>query len=186
VEQVLQRHPVGPVPCQLALAVADPDPHAQLDLMVDQPAQHRIERAQLHELTEDQAHHGLHLLVGIQHDRTRGCPHIPDRQRHGQLPPAGFGPLAGEHALLEQVQLCLAHRPFEAQQQPVVVVDRIVDPVAVGQQRAEQRAQLQQPMPVRTRAGQPRHLHTQDDAHVVQADLADQPPKARTARGACA
>jgi hypothetical protein len=42
-----------------------PDP--QPDVVVDEPAQHRVQGAELGELREDQPHHGLGLLVGVQH-----------------------------------------------------------------------------------------------------------------------
>jgi hypothetical protein len=99
-----------------------------------------MQRAELGELGEDQPHHRLDLLVGVQGRLTRGAAHRAGRQRDGQLSPPCLGLLAGQHPLLEQVQLGLAHRSLQPQQQPVVVVDRVVDAVGVGQQRAGQRA----------------------------------------------
>jgi len=110
--------------------------------VVDQPAQHPVQRAELGELGEDQPHHGLDLLVGIQHRLPRRSAHIAGRQTDGQLPPPCLGLLAGQHPLLEQMQLGLTHRPLQPQQQPVVVVHRVVDAVGIGQQRPSQRAQL--------------------------------------------
>jgi hypothetical protein len=107
-------------------------PHPQLDVVVDQPAQHPMQGAKLGELGEDQPHHGLDLLVRIQGCLARGAAHIADRQRDGQLPPPRLGLLAGQHPLLEQVQLGLAHRSLQPQQQPVVELHRVVDAVGVG------------------------------------------------------
>jgi hypothetical protein len=101
-----------------------------------------MQRAELDELGEDQPHHGLGLLVGVQRRLARGAAHIAGRQRDGQLPPPCLGLPAGQHPLLEQVQLGLAHRPLQPQQQPVVVVHRVVDAIGVGQQRTGQGAQL--------------------------------------------
>jgi hypothetical protein len=53
------------------------------------------------------------------------------------------------------VQLGLAHDPGQAQQKPVVVGARVVETLAVGEDHAEQRAQLEQLMPVAVVAGQP-------------------------------
>jgi hypothetical protein len=103
VEDVLQGHPVGPPPDQLAGARAGPQPHPQLDAVVDQPAQHRVQRAELGELGEDQPDHGLDLLVGVQRRLPRRAAHIPGRQTDGQLPTAGLGQPPGLHPLLEQV-----------------------------------------------------------------------------------
>jgi hypothetical protein len=56
---------------------------------------------------------------------------------------------------LDLVQLGLAHDPGQAQQKPVVVGARVVETLAVGEDHAEQRAQLEQLMPVAVVAGQP-------------------------------
>ena len=125
----------------------------------------------------------LHLLVGVERHVPRGPAHIADRHRHGQLPAPRLVELALVHPLLEQVQLGLAHGALEPQQQAVVVVRRIVEAVGVGEQRAEERAQLQQPVPVGVGAGQARHLHPQDEPDVVQADLRHQALEARPLHG---
>jgi hypothetical protein len=85
------------------------------------------------------------------------------------------------YMLYEAAELGLAHRPLQPQQQPVVVVHRVVDAVGVGQQRARQRAQLQQLLPVSARAGQPRHLDAQHQPHMPHGDLGDQPLEAHPA-----
>ena len=90
-----------------------------------------------------------------------------------QTPQAGL-----IHAGSEDVQLGLAHRPLQAQQQPVVVIARVVEAVQVGQQCVEQGTVLQQVMPVAARAGQAAHLDAQVDADVVEADLGQEPLEA--------
>ena len=121
----------------------------------------------------------LGLLVRIQDDLPRRAADIPDRQRDRQLAALGLGQLARQHPLPDQVQLCLAHRPLQPQQQPVVVKPRIIDAVRVGQQHPGQRAQLQQLVPVPAGPRQPGHLDAQHDAHTSHRDLGDQPGKAR-------
>jgi len=56
--------------------------------------------------------------------------------------------------LLDDVQLGLADRALEPEHEPVVVVRRIVDAVEIAQQRPEQRADLDQLVPVAAAAGQ--------------------------------
>lgn len=184
VEDVLQGHPVGPPPDQLPLVRPSAQPHPQLDAVVDQPAQHPMQRAELGELGKHQPHHRLDLLVGIQRRLSRRAAHIAGRQPDGQLSSPRLGLLAGQHPLLEQVQLGLAHRPLQPQQQPVVVVHRVVDAIGVGQQRTRQRAQLQQLIPVGARAGQPRHLNAQHQPHMAHSDLGDQPTEPHPAGSA--
>src|SRR4051812_21828192 len=48
----------------------------------------------------------------------------------------------GPHPLADQVQLGLADRALQAQQQPVVVFGRVIDPVQIAQQRPGQGTQL--------------------------------------------
>ena len=50
----------------------------------------------------------------------------------------------------------------QAEQEPVVVVGRVVDRVGIGQQHAEPGAQLEQLVPVAIGAGQPAHLQAED------------------------
>ena len=76
------------------------------------------------------------------------------------------------------MQFCLGDRPLEAQAETIGIVSRVVDAVGIGDQRARQRAQVQQPVPVGVRPSQPRHLDRQDDAHVAEANLGGQPSEA--------
>jgi hypothetical protein len=78
------------------------------------------------------------------------------------------------HPLLQDVQLGLAHRSFQPQEQPVVVLGGVVHPVQVGDERSEQRAQLQQPVPVGVGARQARDLDPEDEPDVAKADLGHQ------------
>ena len=72
------------------------------------------------------------------------------------------------------MQLGLAHGALEAEQQPVVEVGRVIEAVLVADQRAGQRADLQQPVPVGVVAGQPGHLQAEHDPGPAHADLGDQ------------
>jgi hypothetical protein len=74
----------------------------------------------------------------------------------------------------DQVRLGLVHRALEAQQEAVVEVTRGIDAVGVSDQRACQRAQIQQPVPVRRRARQSRGLQRQDQPKMTETDLRDQ------------
>jgi hypothetical protein len=107
-------------------------------VVVRQEAQHRIHRAQPLEQVKDQADHGLHLLIGIQGHLARGAAHETGRQRHGQLSPPGLGQPPRPHPLLDQVQLGLADRALQPQQEAVIVVGRVVYSVRIAQQSPRQ------------------------------------------------
>ena len=79
----------------------------------------------------------------------------PDRQREPQLAALGLVPKPAVQPRADQMQLRLRHRALQPQQQPVVEIGRRIDAVDVGDQRACQRAQIQELMPVRGGARQP-------------------------------
>jgi hypothetical protein len=84
------------------------------------------------------------------------------------------------------MQLGFRHRALQAQQQAIVKIPRVVDAIGVGDQRVEQGAQFQEPMPVGTVARQAGHLVAHDDADPAEADVGDQPLKAFTPGGVLA
>ena len=63
---------------------------------------------------------------------------------------------------------------FKPEQQPVVEVLQVIDPVSVDDQRVGQRAELKQPLQLRVRARQPRDLQPEDRADLPQAHPRDQ------------
>jgi hypothetical protein len=65
-----------------------------------------------------------------------------------QLPALGLVQSSLIHALTQDMQLGLAERPFQSQQQAVIVVARVVQPIVIRQQGVEQGAQFQQLIPV--------------------------------------
>jgi hypothetical protein len=75
-----------------------------------QPAQ----GAELLELREDEPHHRLHLLIGVELDGVVGIPDIANGQRKAECPSAGFAQAALVEPLLEQMQLRFTHGAFES------------------------------------------------------------------------
>ena len=72
------------------------------------------------------------------------------------------------------MQLGLAHRALEPEQQAVVEAGRIVDAVLVEDEGRGQRAQLDQPMPIGRVARQAGDLEAHDDAGLAERDFADE------------
>lgn len=81
------------------------------------------------------------------------------------------------------MELRLGHGALEAQEQPIVEVGRIIDAVFVQDERIGERADLQEPMPVRRIARQARHLEAHDDPGPTHADFGDQSLEARPIDG---
>jgi hypothetical protein len=72
------------------------------------------------------------------------------------------------------VQLGLRHRALEPEQQAVVELAGVIEPILVADQRARQRADLEQPVPVGVVARQPRDLEPEHDPGAAHPDLGDQ------------
>ena len=90
-----------------------------------------------------------HLLIGAQDNAPVLVAIQPHREARAQL---AAGSLVAQPAVqpgADEVKLGLRHRALQPEQQPVVEVGRRIDAVGVGDQRARQGAQVQQPMPVR-------------------------------------
>ena len=90
----------------------------------------------------------LNLLVGIQDDAIFLVINKTDRQRHFQFAALSLVEDTAHQACLKNVQLSFAHRPFETEQKPIIVVTGIIEAVFVQDQRVSQSADFKQPMPV--------------------------------------
>jgi hypothetical protein len=95
------------------------------------------------------------LLVRTEHNSIVLITIQADRQRQPQLAARGLVAQPTVEPGTDQVQLGFGHRSFEAEQQPIVEIRRRIQPIGVGDQRACQRAQIQQLMPVRRGAREP-------------------------------
>ena len=112
-----------------------------------------------------------YLLVGAEHDPAVVIAVKPDRQILLKLATLRLVAQPASQPRADQMQLRLAHRALQPQQQPVVEVMRRVDPVLVGDQRPSQRAQIKQLMPVRRAASEPRDLNRQHQSDLAEPDL---------------
>ena len=136
---------------------------------------HLIGRAGRGERREHVGDRGRDLLVRVLDHLPLLVVDVADRQRDAQLAAFGRGAFGTLQSASQQVQLGLAHRALQAQQQPVVELGQVVDPVGVDDQRVGEPGIFQQPGQVRRRAGQPRDLQPEDRADLAEADPRDQP-----------
>lgn len=72
------------------------------------------------------------------------------------------------------MQLGLAHGPLESEQQTVVELAGVVEAVLIEYQCVGQRADLEQPVPIRGVAREPRHLETEHNTDLAHAHRGDQ------------
>ena len=138
---------------------------------MDQVAQQPVQGPLAIELVEDQPHHLLRLLVGVQGQAASRLADIADRRVVEQLAAAGLVQPPLVHPGAEEVQLGLAHDALETQEQTVVEVGRVVQSIVVAQQGAEQAAGSHQGNPVRIGAGQATGVLTEKDADMIKAEF---------------
>ncbi len=84
----------------------------------------------------------LDLQVRIDRHLARRIVGQADRQLHLQLTATRFGALTADQPRTQHVQLGLAHRPLQAEQQTVVEVAGVVQPVLVKDERIGQGARV--------------------------------------------
>src|SRR5262249_37525526 len=82
--------------------------------------------------------------------------------------------LAPEQPRPDPVQLSLAHRALDSEEQTVVVLSGIVNAVLVDDEGIRQAADLDEAMPVAAGACQARCLETEDGAGMTETDLGHQ------------
>ena len=70
------------------------------------------------------------------------------------------------------------HRSLQTEQQAIIVVRRIIHAIDIGDEGVEQRAYLQQLMPVPARSRQPGHLDAQNQTDMAEAHFRHQPLEA--------
>src|SRR4051794_32053537 len=174
---------VRPPPDDLAARRPAAGAVGQGDAVVDQVAHHAVDAAAALEDVEDEADGVADPLVGIERHLARGPLEVAARQVEAELAPPGLVPAPLLEPGAHDVQLGLAHRALEPEQQPVVVERRVVDAVAVGDQRAGEGADLEQLVPVAAGPGEPRHLEPEHQADVAEPDLGHQALEARPPLG---
>jgi hypothetical protein len=119
-------------PGQLALAGAGAYPHRKQQLLGVELLHGRAGRAGAGKQGEHLPDGLLHTGIRVKHDAPGGVVDQPDRQEHAQFAAAGLGQLPADETGPDEMQLGLAHRALEPEQQPVVEVGRVIQAVLVA------------------------------------------------------
>src|SRR5207237_10473125 len=90
-----------------------------------------------------------------------------------QLATAGLVQSPLVHPDAEEMQLGLAHDPFETQEQTVVEVGGVVQAIVVAQEGTEQAAGAHQGSPVRVGAGQATGCQANGDAELIETEFGE-------------
>lgn len=159
-------------PGQLALARAAQQPGRELQPLAGELLDDRARGSGAREPLKQEGHGLLDCAVGVGDDAARQVVGQADWQRDLQLGAAGLGQDAALQAGADEVQLGLAHRALQAQQQTVVEVAGVIEAVLVAHQRARQRTDLKQPVPVHRVACQAADRQAEHDPGAAQATSA--------------
>src|SRR3954464_12537130 len=135
------------------------------------------------EHVEDDLNRVAHPLVGIKHNLARDAAQIAAREREAEFAPCRLVTTAFVEARPHDVELSLAHRALQAEQEAIVVERWIVDPVAVGNQGAGERTDLKELVPVATGAGEAAALEAEREADMADTNLGAQPLETGAALG---
>jgi len=116
----------------------------------------------------------LHFNVRILGHHPAWIAYKTDRQVERQLAACGLGKKPCGKTAADRVQFEFGYRPLEPEQQAAVRATRIINTVPVGNQTTAESADIQERIPIRTVAGQPRDVDRQDKPDLAEADPADQ------------
>jgi len=132
------------------------------DVLFDQHHGHLADAPVPFELLEDHADDRLDLFVWIKFESAVERTHIADggREEDGSPPHLVQKPLP--QTTPQDVQFRFAHRALESEQQPVVVIGRIVKSILVCQQRSEDGTEFEELVPILAGSGQSTHLDAED------------------------
>ena len=140
-------------------------------------------RAEFGEARKDGADGGADRLIRMEADlAVLLAPDEADRQAAPQFAARGLVADAAVQARAQDMQLGLAHRALETEQQPVVEQRGMIDAVGIADQRVGQAAEIEQAVPIGVVAGQAGDLEAEHDADMAEGDFGGEPGEADCAR----
>jgi hypothetical protein len=143
----------GGLPLQLPDAAAPMAAKSQSQVIHGQITEDRVRGAEFLELIEDQLDHSPRLFVGLLDDLARRGLEVSQRNQVEELATLRLVPAAAEQAIAESHQLEFAHRALHPQEKAIVAVQRIVDPILIAKKCVEDRAHVDELMPILARPG---------------------------------
>jgi hypothetical protein len=146
-----------------------------LQILRAQPEPHLAHGAHLGEAVEHGAEHTddrfvvvhAHLTVGV-------APHEADGQPATEFTALGLVPNAAGEPSAEDMKLCLGHRALETEHQAIVEQPRVIDAIAIADERVGDAAQIEEPVPAGVVACEPRNFEAEHDADVSEGDIRGQ------------
>src|SRR5262249_31434027 len=120
-------------------------------------------------------------FVGVEADLTvLIAPDEADREATPELAASCLIANAAVEARAQHMQLGLAHRAFETEQQAVVEERRMIDAVGIADQCVGETRQIDEPVPIGVIAGEPRDLEAEHETDTCERHFRCEPGKARS------
>jgi len=146
---------------------------------------HPVGTPRLVERIKKEANDMLDLAVRIKNNTVFLIVDKTHRQRRSEFPFLRLVPFPSLEAGAQKMKLGLGHGPFEPQQELVVEVGRVVNPVLVDDHRIGESTQLQQSMPIGRGTGEPGGFQGKDGPDFAHGDIGRQALKIRSAVHLC-
>src|SRR5437588_615697 len=174
----------GPRPSELAALM-----HLQWEFepLRAEPQPHAPGRAGLGELGKDLADGGADGFIRV---KTNFALLLAPDKADGQAAPEFAARRLVANAAIEAraqyVQLCFAHGALQSQPQPVIEHRRVIEAVAIADQRVGEAGEIDEAIPFGIVAGQARDFQTEHEADTGERHLGSEPGKAGAGRGSAA
>jgi hypothetical protein len=123
---------------------------------------------------KDQAHRRLNFGIRIENKNAVVPVDKTDRRPHLQFAAPSFVEHPASHPCFEEMKFCFRHGPFQTEQKPVVKVCRVVNAILIENERAGQRTQLNQPVPIGGVPGQARYFQSHHQTRLAEGNFADE------------
>src|ERR1700740_2527083 len=98
-------------------------------------------------------------------------PDEPDGKAATQLAASGLVANAAVEAGAQDMQLCFRHCSFEAEQQAIIENCRMIDAIAIADQRVGDTAEIEQAVPIGIVAREAGHFEAEHDADMSERDF---------------
>ena len=132
---------------------------------------------------KDQGNARLHFQIGVFLSPALRITFEARRERQRQIAPSCLVEEPGSHTGTNRVQLPFGQRPFQPEKESAVGRGGIIQAIDIRNQAALVAAEVQQGVPIRAVAREPRHIIGQNNADLTEGDLAYQRVEALTVMG---
>jgi hypothetical protein len=127
----------------------------------------------------EKVHHPLSLRIRITLGIAVSSPHLPDGRMLQQGSTPGLVAHPCQHPTLHEVACRFTPHATPPSQETIIRVRRIIEAIGIGKEGPKDRTEFEELMPVFIGTCQATHFKSENQPHMVQADLSQQALKAQ-------